>query len=205
MISGDRRFVLSAKGQRILAEVAPDSEALYAEIEKDFGNHKLEELYELLAEFTDSLAARARCPRQQHSSRVNRRWTLCGAAKERKNVVGTMVSPMMRCYVPYENIGAPKRIHSAHTWASPCGHATRVQIGNPADLSNRVAGLEIAALFSLVDHAESNSVFHRTARIHQLQLQKQFARAGIHVVSPEQRRTPDHLQDIAIDLHANCR
>ncbi len=74
-----------------------------------------------------------------------------------------------------------------------------------ADLSNRVAGLEIAALFSLVDHAESNSVFHRTVRIHQLQLQQQFARAGIHVVSPEQRRTPNHLQDIAIDLHANCR
>ncbi len=50
-------LVLSAKGRRIFEEVAPDSEALYAEIEQDFANHKLEELYELLAEFTDSLAA----------------------------------------------------------------------------------------------------------------------------------------------------
>ncbi len=50
-------LILSAKGQRIFEEVAPDSEALYVEIELDFANHKLEELYALLAEFTESLAA----------------------------------------------------------------------------------------------------------------------------------------------------
>ena len=57
--SNDQRrstFVLTAKGERLFEEVAPDSEALYAEIEEDFANHKLEELYQLLAEFTDSLA-----------------------------------------------------------------------------------------------------------------------------------------------------
>ncbi len=58
--SSDQRrstFVLTAKGKRLFEEVGPDSEALYAEIEQDFANHKLEELYELLADFTDSLAA----------------------------------------------------------------------------------------------------------------------------------------------------
>ena len=50
-------LVLSAKGQRLFAAVAPDSEALYAQIEQDFGEHKLEELYVLLADFTDSLVA----------------------------------------------------------------------------------------------------------------------------------------------------
>lgn len=49
-------FVLSVKGQRLFAEVAPDSEALYAEIERDFGRRKFDELYELLSEFTEFLA-----------------------------------------------------------------------------------------------------------------------------------------------------
>lgn len=48
---------LTARGKRLFNEVAPDSEALYADIEKDFANHKLEELYQLLAEFTGSLTA----------------------------------------------------------------------------------------------------------------------------------------------------
>ena len=56
--SNDQRrstFVLSTKGKQLFAKVAPDSEALYAEIERDFGSRKLEELYELLAEFIDSV------------------------------------------------------------------------------------------------------------------------------------------------------
>ncbi len=58
--SNDQRrstFVLTAKGKRLFEEVGPDSESLYAEMEQDFANHKLEELYALLAEFTESLAA----------------------------------------------------------------------------------------------------------------------------------------------------
>lgn len=58
--SNDQRrstFVLTAKGQRLFEEVAPHSESLYAELEQDFGDNKLEMLYELLAELTDSLAA----------------------------------------------------------------------------------------------------------------------------------------------------
>lgn len=58
--SNDQRrstIVLTAKGKRLFETVAPDSEALYVEIEQDFADHKLEELYELLAEFTESLAA----------------------------------------------------------------------------------------------------------------------------------------------------
>ena len=44
-------FVLTGKGRRIYDEVGPDSELLYAEIEKEFGTEKLETLYGLLAEF----------------------------------------------------------------------------------------------------------------------------------------------------------
>ena len=50
-------FVLSGKGRRIYEEVGPDSELLYAGIEKDFGVDKLETLYGLLAEFYTALAA----------------------------------------------------------------------------------------------------------------------------------------------------
>ena len=56
--SNDQRrstIVLSAKGRKLFEKIAPDSEALYAEIERDFGIDKLGELYELLAEFVDAV------------------------------------------------------------------------------------------------------------------------------------------------------
>jgi len=49
-------FVLTGKGHRIYDEVGPDSELLYADIEKEFGVEKLESLYGLLAEFYTALA-----------------------------------------------------------------------------------------------------------------------------------------------------
>jgi homoprotocatechuate degradation regulator HpaR len=49
-------FALTEKGRRIYDEVGPDSELLYADIEKQFGADKLETLYELLAEFYTVLA-----------------------------------------------------------------------------------------------------------------------------------------------------
>lgn len=49
-------FVLTAKGSQLYDEVGPDSERLYAEIEKQFGAHKLESLYKLLAEFYTALS-----------------------------------------------------------------------------------------------------------------------------------------------------
>ncbi len=49
-------FVLTANGRGIYDEVGPDSELLYAEIEKEFGTEKLETLYGLLAEFYTVLA-----------------------------------------------------------------------------------------------------------------------------------------------------
>jgi homoprotocatechuate degradation regulator HpaR len=49
-------FALTNKGRRIYDEVGPDSEMLYAEIEKEFGVEKLETLYKLLAEFYTALA-----------------------------------------------------------------------------------------------------------------------------------------------------
>jgi homoprotocatechuate degradation regulator HpaR len=52
-------FALSAKGRRLFAEVAPDSEALYAEIEEEFGSSRFDELHRLLAEFTDTLLRRS--------------------------------------------------------------------------------------------------------------------------------------------------
>jgi len=49
-------FVLTAKGRKLYALVGPDSEVLYANIEKQFGADKLESLYTLLAEFYTALA-----------------------------------------------------------------------------------------------------------------------------------------------------
>ncbi len=51
-------FALTGKGRRNYDEVGPDSELLYADIEKLFGADKLETLYALLAEFYTALAVR---------------------------------------------------------------------------------------------------------------------------------------------------
>ncbi|MGI9204619.1 MAG: homoprotocatechuate degradation operon regulator HpaR [Woeseiaceae bacterium] len=50
-------FSLTGKGKKLFSKVAPDSEALYADIEREFGVAKLESLYELLAEFYQTLDA----------------------------------------------------------------------------------------------------------------------------------------------------
>lgn len=50
-------FALTASGRRIFLLVAPDSEALYADIERVFGREKLQNLYELLADFYATLSA----------------------------------------------------------------------------------------------------------------------------------------------------
>ena len=48
-------LVLTAKGNRIYSEVGPDSEALYMDIERDFGVDRLEALYQLLTDFYTTL------------------------------------------------------------------------------------------------------------------------------------------------------
>ncbi len=48
-------FSLTTSGKRLFATVAPDSEALYRDIEQEFGGARLEQLYRLLAAFTDEL------------------------------------------------------------------------------------------------------------------------------------------------------
>lgn len=52
-----RRSVLSltAKGRKLFSEVAPDSAALYEEIESSFGTERLALLYELLEEFHQTI------------------------------------------------------------------------------------------------------------------------------------------------------
>jgi len=50
-------FALTATGRTVFSKVGPDSEALYADIEREFGNDKLELLYGLLAEFYQTLSA----------------------------------------------------------------------------------------------------------------------------------------------------
>jgi homoprotocatechuate degradation regulator HpaR len=50
-------FALTAAGRRLFSIVGPDSEALYADIEREFGPEKLELLYGLLAEFYQTLSA----------------------------------------------------------------------------------------------------------------------------------------------------
>ena len=53
-----RRFVfkLTAKGHNLFEEVAPDAEKLYFEIEQSFGTEKLQQLYALLADFSNNLS-----------------------------------------------------------------------------------------------------------------------------------------------------
>ncbi len=48
-------LVLTGKGKKLFSRVGPDSELLYANIERSFGIKKLEALYGLLAEFYKSV------------------------------------------------------------------------------------------------------------------------------------------------------
>ena len=48
-------FALTGKGRKLFSKVGPDSELLYTNIEKRFGPAKLETLYDLLAEFYQSI------------------------------------------------------------------------------------------------------------------------------------------------------
>ncbi len=45
------RFQLTEKGGRLCTAIAPESEALYAQIEAEFGNQELAQLYSLLNRF----------------------------------------------------------------------------------------------------------------------------------------------------------
>jgi len=49
-------FALTPGGRKLFSRVGPDSEALYAEIEKAFGAERLELLYGLLSEFCRTLS-----------------------------------------------------------------------------------------------------------------------------------------------------
>ncbi|MGI9202920.1 MAG: hypothetical protein ACR2Q3_02850, partial [Woeseiaceae bacterium] len=50
------QFSLTARSKKLFSKVAPDSEALYSNTEREFGVAKLESLYALLAEFYQTLA-----------------------------------------------------------------------------------------------------------------------------------------------------
>ena len=49
-------LALTGKGRKLFSEVAPDSAALYEDIESAFGKDRLESLYELLESFHRSLS-----------------------------------------------------------------------------------------------------------------------------------------------------
>jgi len=49
-------FALTASGDKLYSKVAPESEAIYAQIEQEFGGERLRQLYELLYSFHESLA-----------------------------------------------------------------------------------------------------------------------------------------------------
>lgn len=58
--SNDQRrsvLTLTTKGQQVFDSVGPDSELRYAEIESEFGEERLEQLYTLLADFYTTLDA----------------------------------------------------------------------------------------------------------------------------------------------------
>lgn len=61
-------FKLTSSGKELFSKVAPDSEALYADIECEFGVHKLESLYALLAEFYQTLAPAAAAPEDRSAT-----------------------------------------------------------------------------------------------------------------------------------------
>lgn len=50
-------FSLTSGGRKLFSRVGPDSETLYAEIEREFGHERLELLYDLLSEFYQTLSA----------------------------------------------------------------------------------------------------------------------------------------------------
>ena len=52
-------FALTSGGRKLFSKVGPDSEILYAQIEREFGHEKLELLYDLLAEFYQTLSTTA--------------------------------------------------------------------------------------------------------------------------------------------------
>lgn len=49
-------LALTKEGRALFREVAPDSETLYAEIESAFGGARLKQLYQLLAQFYETVA-----------------------------------------------------------------------------------------------------------------------------------------------------
>jgi homoprotocatechuate degradation regulator HpaR len=57
--SDQRRALLqlSAKGERLFVAVAPAAEAVYAKMEAAFGTARMDELYQLLADFYGTVAA----------------------------------------------------------------------------------------------------------------------------------------------------
>lgn len=52
-------LMLTAKGKRLFNVVAPQSEAIYADMEKSFGRDRMEALYRLLSDFYKTLEAQA--------------------------------------------------------------------------------------------------------------------------------------------------
>lgn len=50
------QFALTARGRRLFERIAPESEAIYRDIERATDPKRLAALYALLAEFTESLA-----------------------------------------------------------------------------------------------------------------------------------------------------
>lgn len=49
-------FALTSRGETLYSRVAPESEAIYTQIEQEFGSERLRQLYELLHSFHESLA-----------------------------------------------------------------------------------------------------------------------------------------------------
>lgn len=65
---------LTPGGRQLFEKVGPDSEALYARMEQQFGRRKLESLYRLLAEFYTSLELPGEKNARPASARSNRSW-----------------------------------------------------------------------------------------------------------------------------------
>lgn len=55
-------FALTVAGRKLYSIVGPDSEALYNDIEREFGVEKLDMLYDLLADFYQTLSATSVAP-----------------------------------------------------------------------------------------------------------------------------------------------
>jgi hypothetical protein len=63
-------------------------------------------------------------------------------------------------------------------------------------LDQRVAGRDVATLFGLFDHRNTDAVLDRAAGIREFELEQQTARSGVEFRDFEHRCAANHVEDV---------